>query len=403
MIGYIDNYNDKLLFNKFSNLIKTRNAVIIFHKNITNIYKKEWVDKCIKSILDQKYVSFDIFELNYGNENMSLLSDNDFNNKHHFFVKDFENHIEAMNFLLHICFDIHNYDIVFNTNLDDYYDERRFILQILDMKFNKNILNSSLVTYIHDNGTEDVICNSNGMRNKMIYYDSNISWLSSKEITNKCLNNLIIDFEQIKYQLLNSNNIINHSGVCFSKEFWNSYDIYNNKLKYRNLIPFEDLELWLRTITVNKNKIGIVNRNLILYRIHNNQISNSNSVFELNIVSYTYSLLFNFRNSNLDYFERILDKIRKNKKKIKNIILFLVINPNDQYINEFSKYNLNKIIIIDDYTLSNFDIMSKYYFKFMLNSDKFIYVDYLKDDIEIFCTRDIYDKFELDLNYNKVN
>ena len=261
MIGYIDNYNDNLLINKLKSNINTKNAVILFHKNINKIYKKVWIDKCIQSILNQQSVDFDIIELNYGNQHESLFSNInlDINGKHHFFVKNFENHAEAMNFLLHLCFDIYKYDIVFNTNLDDYYDERRFILQLIDIKYNNNILNSGLVTFIHDNGEEDVIYKKDEdteVFNKMIYHNNMISWMTSSEMVTECINNSNINFQNIKLNLLSNNNIINHSCVCFSKKFWNSRDIYNNNLCYRNLIPFEDLELWLRTITNYKNKIG---------------------------------------------------------------------------------------------------------------------------------------------------
>ena len=48
-------------------------AVIFFHKNIYKLYKKNWIDKCIESILNQKNVVFDIFEINYGNEDISIF------------------------------------------------------------------------------------------------------------------------------------------------------------------------------------------------------------------------------------------------------------------------------------------------------------------------------------------
>mgnify|MGYP005646823027 FL=1 len=190
MIGYIDNYNDNLLINKLKSTINTKNAVILFHKNIDKIYKKAWIDKCIESILNQQSVNFDIIELNYGNKHESLFSNItlDIKGKHYFFVQDFENHIEAMNFLLHICFDVYKYDIVFNTNLDDYYDERRFILQLIDIKYNNNILNSGLVTYIHDNGDQDVIYKKDEDSetiNRMICHNNIISWVHSSTIASK--------------------------------------------------------------------------------------------------------------------------------------------------------------------------------------------------------------------------
>ena len=51
---------------------------------------------------------------------------------------------------------------------------------------------------------------------------------------------------------LSKDNPLNHSGMCFTKKFWNSKDIYGNKLRYRNDVPYEDLTLWRRAVT-NKN------------------------------------------------------------------------------------------------------------------------------------------------------
>lgn len=48
-------------------------AVIFFHKNIQKIYKQHWIDKCVKSVLAQSYHDFDIFEINYGGEEYSVL------------------------------------------------------------------------------------------------------------------------------------------------------------------------------------------------------------------------------------------------------------------------------------------------------------------------------------------
>ena len=69
--------------------------------------------------------------------------------------------------------------------------------------------------------------------------------------------------------------------------------------------------------------MGIVNRNLILYRIHDKQITSiAKRSNNLDIISSTYSLLLNIHNCNIDYFKRILNKINK-----KNITLFLIYNP----------------------------------------------------------------------------
>ena len=54
---------------------RNSNAVIFFHKNIKKIYKKEWINKCVETVLEQTDVLFDIFEINYGNETYSVFED----------------------------------------------------------------------------------------------------------------------------------------------------------------------------------------------------------------------------------------------------------------------------------------------------------------------------------------
>jgi hypothetical protein len=59
-------------------------------------------------------------------------------------------------------------------------------------------------------------------------------------------------------------NVIAHPCVGYSKKFWN-----NNK--YLDEIPFEDFNLWKRTI--NEYNFKIHNDILLYYRIHNSQIT----------------------------------------------------------------------------------------------------------------------------------
>ncbi len=40
-------------------------GVAIYHKNIER-YPEAWISKCMQSIKDQVYQSFEVFELNYG-------------------------------------------------------------------------------------------------------------------------------------------------------------------------------------------------------------------------------------------------------------------------------------------------------------------------------------------------
>jgi hypothetical protein len=102
------------------------------------------------------------------------------------------------------------------------------------------------------------------------------NWIKLNDL-DKDIKNLNISFnpkiklEIIKNNLNKKNNVINHSGICFTKKFWNSLDIHGNKLNYRDDKPYEDLSLWIRAVN-NNIKIGIVNKYLIYYRIHDNQI-----------------------------------------------------------------------------------------------------------------------------------
>ena len=45
-----------------------------------------------------------------------------------------------MIYLLNKCFYEYDYDIVFNTNIDDYYSENRFKYQLMDIEINNSYL-----------------------------------------------------------------------------------------------------------------------------------------------------------------------------------------------------------------------------------------------------------------------
>ena len=81
-------------------------GVIFYHKNISNIYKKIWIDKCVKSILNQSHKNFKIYEINYGDEDYSVFSELGTNKKEHIFYKrNHINYIESMNFIISEAFD----------------------------------------------------------------------------------------------------------------------------------------------------------------------------------------------------------------------------------------------------------------------------------------------------------
>lgn len=127
-----------------------KTSVIFYHKNIRSIYKKEWIDKCIKSILDQTYKDFFIYEINYGNDDFNF-SDyfSKFGKKYKFFKKELNNHAEAMNYLLDKCLK-DKIDVVFNTNMDDYYHIDRFEKQLEKIKQGYDIISSDIQYIVND-------------------------------------------------------------------------------------------------------------------------------------------------------------------------------------------------------------------------------------------------------------
>jgi hypothetical protein len=233
-------------------------AVIMFHKNLKKIYKWRWINKSVTTILNQTYQNYDIFEINYGNEDYSIFSDIETNKKIHFYKESCETHTEAMMFLLDKCFNEYNYDIVFNTNLDDYYHKDRFTKQIKCINDGYKLC-STFMTYITEENDDDKI---------MFEWDSNRYGFNQNDFISKN-NSTYIDIENIKRQLDNNHNIFNHPNICYTKEYWQSYDIYGNLHRYRDDKPFEDLSLWQRSIESN---ITIIPESLIYYRLHKNQI-----------------------------------------------------------------------------------------------------------------------------------
>lgn len=375
-----------------SDILYRKCAVIFFHKNIYKLYNKYWIEKSVNSILNQKNCIFDIFEVNYGNENVSVFKDikKQFTN-YRFYKKKFDTHNEAMIFLLNEAFYKHSYDFVFNTNLDDYYHEDRFQLQLTDLIKNNYLLNSTLWTYINQkskNENIDVIVDKFPI-NVFLYKDDNFKWVKFNKISDT--NNLNhykekIKYERIKENLNNNHNIICHPSVCFTKKFWFSSDKHGNRLKYRDDKPFEDLTLWKRAVN-NNIKIGILNRNLVYYRIHESQIGSQKKNKKTDD---TFKKPDNtrIRNGFLVVFKEenfyLLDKLSKNNlynNKDDKIFFFIFIKKKleDSFKNYMSS-NLSNI----NYTLisySNFkydnirDVKKLFGVKIDLYCDKFYIYD----------------------------
>jgi hypothetical protein len=212
-------------------------AVIFFHKNINSIYKKKWVDKCVNSIYKQTYNDFFVYEINYGNEDFSVVKDFDFKNKF-FYKEELENYAEAMNYIITKAFeDGCNY--VFNTNLDDFYDEKRIEKQLKILQNGFDVVSSDFC-YIEDVDGVDKI--KHHMKIKQ--------------------------YGDIELNLNKNHNVIAHPSVAINKRFWdnNRYDITKT--------PSEDLHLWKESIKKGF-KFFIHDEELLFYRIHNNQVSSN--------------------------------------------------------------------------------------------------------------------------------
>lgn len=216
-------------------------ATIIYHKNISNIYKEVWIKKFVDSINSQTLDNFTIYELNYGDDDLDLSEKYGFKEEHHYYQLKFDNHAEAINFLFDECL-IDDIDVIFNNNLDDYNEPDRFEKQLLKIKQGYDIVGSNF-RYIIEENTE--------------------SHASNLKSTN-------FNRYDIETELKKDHNILCHPSICYSREF------YANNRYNGEEIPYEDLKLWKRT--VSKYRFHILKDVLINYRVHSNQITKKNEV-----------------------------------------------------------------------------------------------------------------------------
>jgi hypothetical protein len=215
-------------------------GVIFFHKNIRSIYKEIWIEKCIKSILHQDFTSFKIYELNYGDDDYSFIKKSGTKRKFDFYSSSFDNHADAMNFIITKAFE-DGCDYVFNTNMDDFYSKDRISKQIKVLEQGYDIVSSDFC-YVEEINGEDVIT----------FYKR------------------IKSFGGIEENIERGHNIIAHPCVAYSKKFWD----VNRYVAQQ--IPREDLLLWSRGLN-SGFKFFICDDVLLNYRLHGNQITGNNS------------------------------------------------------------------------------------------------------------------------------
>lgn len=232
---------------KISRLLKKKQktAVIIYHKNIDMIYPKSWVTKCLNSIYTQTYQNYDILEINYGKSSDSIIKNRI--HRKYFWKIPMKNHIHAMNFLLDKAFNELNYNIVFNINLDDYYDKKRFSYQVDAINQGYDLISSNF--YIFTENTEEKLMND---------VECTISFINSGSTNSQ---------NNIKWMLNNNKNVIAHPCVAYSRKFWKILK------KYEDVLLYEDKILWKKAINEHNVHFKILKQYLLYYRIHLNQVS----------------------------------------------------------------------------------------------------------------------------------
>lgn len=206
-------------------------AVMVYHKDIDK-YNEKWIKMFYDSIKAQTYQDFDIFELDYSGKRICIFyRENQFR-----YSQVMNNHIEAMNFLIDEITS-KGYDIILNTNVDDFYINTRFEKQINAIT-NQNIRADLVSSNFH-------------------YVDENNQFIRNMDMYKFK--------DDIQGQLEKDHNVIAHPVIATRADFWKDFRYDTTKLGY------EDLDLWQRTI--NTRRFVILPDYLLAYRIHKNQIT----------------------------------------------------------------------------------------------------------------------------------
>jgi hypothetical protein len=177
-------------------------AICLYHKNPFDIYKPEWICKCLKTLSEQTYDpknTYIFVELNYSNIQedypISLLElgyFRDIDDKSKIKMnKVFNDNYKAMNFCFDYAFEKLNTDVCFNVNIDDYYNDYRI---------------SKSLEYINE-GYE--------------LLTSNVCFISGnrKRFTNLNRDN-ISDELLMRLKIQQKKNIIVMSSLCITKSGW---------------------------------------------------------------------------------------------------------------------------------------------------------------------------------------
>ena len=203
-------------------------GVIIFHKNVFDIYKPEWIEKCINSLKNQTYKDFVVFEMDYGGNGNVVWDGADY-----YISTSLNNHALAHNHLADIAF-MAGCDCVFNVNVDDYYALNRFEKQLPYIEHGYDVVSSNFIRV---------------------------------DESERPIGRLLFDGKDIVKEASRGHNVIAHPVCCYSKNFWFNCDKLNPKD-----IPQDDFILWKKSY--EKGFKFIILPDILLYqRIHSGNVS----------------------------------------------------------------------------------------------------------------------------------
>lgn len=205
-------------------------ALLVYHKNVFNLYPHQWIQQFKNSILLQRFKDFDIFEINYGGGEERIFQQSKFESI------EMPTFVHALNHLIEKAM-LAGYTCLCNSNVDDSYAV--------------NWLYRSVP--LIESEEYDVVA-------------SNFS-LKYEPPINKPPKKHYFAGLDIKKELENNHNIIGHPGVCYSKRFWE-----NNRYVPEEQ-PEEDMKLWQRSI--DNFKFTILPDFLFTHRIHENAVCRS--------------------------------------------------------------------------------------------------------------------------------
>jgi len=204
-------------------------VVAIFHKNIYSIFQHYWVEQCLQSIFNQTHKQYKVYEINYGTDNLQLWPGSIYEQK------PLDNHAQAQNYLFTKIFTNEKNAIIFNTNLDDVYYQKRIEIQLQAMQQGYDLVSSNFQ-----------ICSED------------LSPISITEFHNKD----IVEEQQ------KNHNIICHPVIAITEKFWKEQGPYYESDYHKS--RDEDFGLWKRATKNNANMI-ILPDVLCQYRVHANQ------------------------------------------------------------------------------------------------------------------------------------